>query len=256
MSFKITAIKAFSDNYIWSISDSKNALIVDPGDAKPVIRFLDSHGLTLKYLLITHHHYDHTDGIEELINRYPNVIVYGPHNPIINGITIRLSEGDSIHLDEFDLSFDVLETPGHTLDHIVYVNSDFILCGDTLFSGGCGRMFEGTAKVFHTSLQKLAKLPAKTKVYCTHEYTLSNLQFALSIEPDNSALSEYHDWVVKQRESDLITLPSNIDRERAINPFLRCHNLNIKRNVFNQNSAHDVSDIETFAKLRQLKDNF
>jgi hydroxyacylglutathione hydrolase len=256
MSYKISAIKAFTDNYIWSISNKKHALVVDPGDAKPVLAFLDEHALSLEVILITHHHYDHTGGIAKLVERYPNVRVYGPYNPIIGGITDRLSENDTVHITEFDLSFDILQTPGHTLDHIVYVNSNFMFCGDTLFSGGCGRMFEGTPEVFHASLQKLASLPPNTKVYCTHEYTQANLQFALSIEPKNEDLLAYHDWVVSQRKRENITLPSSIKKECAINPFLRCHNTAIKQSLFNTENSTIISDVETFAKLRKLKDNF
>ena len=256
MSYKISAIKAFTDNYIWSISNKEHALVVDPGDAKPVLAFLNEHNLSLEVILITHHHYDHTGGIAELVERFPNVQIYGPHNPIITGITHRLSENDTVYIAEFDLSFDILHTPGHTLDHIVYVNSDFMFCGDTLFSGGCGRMFEGTPEVFHASLQKLACLPANTKVYCTHEYTQANLQFALSIEPKNEALVDYNSWVVSQRKAQKITLPSSIAKECAINPFLRCHTTSIKQSVFKNESVNADSDVETFAKLRKLKDNF
>lgn len=256
MHYKISAIKAFTDNYIWSISNNEHALVVDPGDAKPVLAFLEKHNLSLEVILITHHHYDHTGGVAELLQRYPQAKVYGPHNPNIKDITHRLSEGDKLQINEFDLSFSILQTPGHTLDHIVFVNSDFIFCGDTLFSGGCGRMFEGTPDVFHASLQKLAALPANTKVYCTHEYTQANLQFALSIEPNNKALLDYNSWVVSRRDSKQITLPSSIERERAINPFLRCHNESVKQSLFENDGNTAKSDVETFAMLRQLKDNF
>lgn len=256
MRYKILAIKAFTDNYIWSISNNEHALVVDPGDAKPVLAFLEKHSLSLKVILITHHHYDHTGGVAQLLERYPDAKVYGPHNKNIKDITDRLSEGDSINIAEFDLSFTILNTPGHTLDHIVFVNSDFIFCGDTLFSGGCGRMFEGTPEVFHASLQKLAALPANTKVYCTHEYTQANLQFALSIEPNNEALLDYNTWVLNRRDSDQITLPSSIERERAINPFLRCHKQSMKQTLFENDANTAKSDVDTFAMLRQLKDNF
>lgn len=256
MHYKISAIKAFTDNYIWSIYNKEHALVVDPGDAKPVLAFLEKHALSLEVIFITHHHYDHTGGVAELIKRYPQVKVYGPHNPNIKDITHKLSEGDTLHIAAFNLSFTVLNTPGHTLDHIVFVNNDFIFCGDTLFSGGCGRMFEGTPEVFHTSLQKLAALPADTKVYCTHEYTQANLQFALSIEPHNETLLAYHSWVTNRRDADQITLPSSIENERAINPFLRCHKMSIKQSLFENENNIAKSDVETFAMLRQLKDNF
>ena len=256
MHFEISPIKAFTDNYIWSITNNKHVLVVDPGDAKPVLAYLEEHALSLEVILITHHHYDHIGGLTQLLERYPLAKVYGPHNPNIKDITHRLSEGDTVDIAEFDLSFTILNTPGHTLDHIVFVNSDFIFCGDTLFSGGCGRMFEGTPEVFHASLQKLATLPANTKVYCTHEYTQANLQFALSVEPHNMALVDYNTWVVNRRDYDQITLPSTIERERAINPFLRCHINSVKQSLFENDNNMAKSDVETFAKLRQLKDNF
>ncbi|MGK0373227.1 MAG: hydroxyacylglutathione hydrolase [Glaciecola sp.] len=169
-----------------------------------------------------------------------------------------LEEADTVDIERFDVFFNILQTPGHTLDHIVYVHRDFMFCGDTLFSGGCGRMFEGTPEVFHSSLQKLAALPANTKVYCTHEYTQANMAFALSVDDKNSDLTEYAKWVDRTRERDEITLPSTIGKECEINPFLRCHSLLIKESIFQNNTSINTvkSDIETFAKLRELKDNF
>ncbi len=242
---KITAIKAFQDNYIWCMHDDDKAVVVDPGDHQPVQRFLNENGLSLDAILVTHHHYDHTGGILPLLDHWPNVKVYGPTNPKISGVTKRLKQGDTVRffwnenqIDESSQEFQVLETPGHTLDHIAFVSQTILFCGDTLFSAGCGRMFEGTPEVFYDSLQKLSRLPEHLRVYCTHEYTSANVDFALNTEPDNETLCEYAEWVSLRREDGKMTLPSTIKLERKINPFLHC------------NSA------ENFANLRKAKDNY
>lgn len=258
MTYQISSIKAFTDNYIWALHNNTHALVVDPGDAKPVVAFLKAHQLTLDCILITHHHFDHTGGIAALTAAFPKAKVYGPNNPTITGINYTLQDSDTLHIKAFDITFTILATPGHTLDHIVYVHEDFLFCGDTLFSGGCGRMFEGTPDVFHTSLQKLAALPSRTKVYCTHEYTQANLAFALSVDGTNSELNRYSKWVNAQRQQNKITLPSTIGKEREINPFLRCHSNAIRKTIFENYSENSAltTQIGTFAKLRELKDNF
>jgi hydroxyacylglutathione hydrolase len=258
MTYKISSIKAFTDNYIWALHTPTHALVVDPGDAKPVMAFLEAQHLTLECILITHHHYDHTGGIAELTKAFPNATVYGPNNPNIRGISHVLTENDAVRISALDVSFTILNTPGHTLDHIVYVHEDFLFCGDTLFSGGCGRMFEGTPAVFYASLQKLAALPANTKVYCTHEYTQANMAFAVSVDKNNQKLIKYSQWVDAERAQDKITLPSTIGQECEINPFLRCHSPLIKEAVFTYDMADNTikNDIDTFARLRKLKDNF
>ncbi len=235
----ITPIPAFDDNYIWAIQPTANddAVIVDPGDEKPVLAWLAAQGIGLASILITHHHWDHTDGLLPLLEHYA-VPVYGPDNPKIKGIEHPLKHGDRFTPAGLECEFEVLETPGHTLDHLSFYSSGLLFCGDTLFSAGCGRMFEGTAPQFFSSLRKLAELPPATRVYCTHEYTTANLRFARAAEPNNQAIqsaeSEVHQWREKQQPS----LPSTIERELAINPFLR------------------AKDAAEFAKLRQWKDNF
>lgn len=257
MPYTISPIKAFNDNYIWALHTHTSALVVDPGDAKPVLAFLSDNQLHLDYILITHHHFDHTGGIRELLNVYPEAKVYGPNNPNIIGITHALVENEVIDLASLKVTLKILQTPGHTLDHIVYVHEHFLFCGDTLFSGGCGRMFEGTPDVFYASLQKLANLPGQTKVYCTHEYTQANLAFALSIDTDNEALVTYSKWVNNMRSQGQITLPSTISQECAINPFLRCHSANIKNALLEGEQQNIASgNVRTFAQLRLLKDNF
>lgn len=252
----IYPIAAFSDNYIWCIHSDIHAVVVDPGQAEPVLAYLKAHSLELVSILVTHHHFDHVGGIAELTQQYPNLIVYGPHNPNIEGITHKLAENDSISIAQLDLNLRVLETPGHTLDHIVYYNQELLFCGDTLFSAGCGRMFEGTPEVFYKSLCKLSALEPSTKVFCTHEYTQANVAFALSVEANNLALIEYAQWVDDQRANNKITLPSTILQEAAINPFLRCHMPHIQSSVLDRELNGEAANIATFAALRKLKDNF
>lgn len=190
-SMNIRSIPIFEDNYIWLIVDSntKKVIAVDPGDADPLLYFLKENELDLDAILITHHHFDHTHGIARLKRDY-NVAVYGPHNPKIIGLTHHVQAGDEIYRPSLNMTFGVLNIPGHTLDHIAYTMPGAVFCGDTLFSAGCGRLFEGTPAQMYRSLQQLASLPDETKVYCTHEYTLQNLQFAQTVEPNNQAIQK------------------------------------------------------------------
>lgn len=256
MVLQVTAIKAFSDNYIWCIHDGTHAAVVDPGDATPVFSFLKEQHLILTDILITHHHFDHTGGIEALHKAYPLACVIGPANPKIIGLTHTVCEGDKISVLNEQIGFDVLETPGHTLDHIVFYNSQWLFCGDTLFSAGCGRMFEGTPKVFLSSLDKLAALPANTKVFCTHEYTLANLKFARYLLPEDSALADYEQWACEQREADKTTLPSNIEQQRMINPFLLCHQADFQAKMEEKLQQNLNDAVDTFAAIRAAKDSF
>jgi hydroxyacylglutathione hydrolase len=216
----IKPIAAFADNYIWMISTEGKAAVVDPGDAAPVIAELEARKLVLDTIIITHHHFDHTGGIETL-KRETGCRVIGPDNPKIKGIDETMSEGKLVSV--LGYRFSVLEVPGHTLDHIAYYCSDseVLFCGDTLFVGGCGRVFEGTFSMMQSSLEKLGRLPAATEVYCTHEYTLANLNFALKVEPTNEDLKNHFEACTESRAENKPTVPSTIGRERAINPFLR-----------------------------------
>lgn len=252
----ISAIKAFDDNYIWCIHDQQKAVVVDPGDAAPVLTFLNAQNLVLSEILVTHHHYDHTGGILALKEQYQDVPVIGPVNSKIKGLTQQVGEGDTVSILNKAVSFKVLETPGHTLDHIVFYNPQWLFCGDTLFSAGCGRMFEGTPEVFLASLDKLAMLNADTKVYCTHEYTLANLKFARSLLPQHQGLEEYEQWAQKQREQDRITLPSSIAEQRLINPFLHCHDEGFQAEMANKLQQKLNNAVDTFAAIRSAKDNF
>ncbi len=254
----IRPIPAFSDNYIWLITcgDSPEAFVVDPGDAAPVMAALDREGLTLAGVLITHHHFDHVGGLAQLRDRFAPV-VYGPHNPAIEGIDHRVAAGDEVSV--FGHSFSVLAVPGHTLDHIAYFHAaeePVLFCGDTLFAAGCGRVFEGTAPMMHQSLQVLAALPGDTRVYCAHEYTLANLAFATAVEPDNSALQARFEAARQTREAGQPTVPSTLALELATNPFLRCDQPELKASLSRQGRLPDDEADQVFAEIRGWKDTF
>ena len=259
----ITPIPAFADNYIWAMVAGDNCVVVDPGDAAPVLKFLAEHELTLDAILVTHHHADHVGGVDELTAQW-QVPVYGPAAENIKCVTHALREGDIVSLPAYvDEPFRVIEVPGHTCGHIAYVSGDILFCGDTLFAAGCGRLFEGTAAQLHDSLARLAALPEKTRVFCTHEYTLSNLRFAMAVDAENVALNERVFVEQERRASNEPTLPSSIALERATNPFLRCATAGIIKSAQHYTHAHanlqDASmsnEVNVFAALRQWKNEF
>lgn len=262
MNLNIRPIPAFNDNYIWLLQQDQNPniCIVDPGDAAPVLALLKKEGLTLANIIITHHHADHIGGVKELLAVFPRAQVYGPHSAKIDCISHRVKQGD--HFQVLGLEFAVLEVPGHTLDHIAYYfNGDaetdpVLFCGDTLFAGGCGRIFEGTPPMMLTSLEKLSSLPGNTRVYCAHEYTLANLRFALAAEPNNQDLQERMATTEEMRAAGIPTVPSTIALENRTNPFLRCHKEAVAQTVC-AHSGVEVQDVTaTFAQLRAWKDNF
>lgn len=254
---QLEALEAFNDNYIWMLHDGQNALVVDPGDAQPVFAALQARKLVLKTILITHHHHDHTGGVDAL-RKATQAHVYGPAREKIPQPFTPLTQGQSI--SAMGLSWKILDLPGHTLGHIAYFTEDLggrplLFCGDTLFSGGCGRIFEGTAAQMLASLDKLAALPDNTQVCAAHEYTLSNLKFALAVEPDNASLQAYFQSCRQKRAQDLPTLPSSIGLEKAINPFLRSRLQSVATSVQAQDgSASD--DVGIFAALREWKNRF
>ncbi|HEY0687143.1 MAG TPA: hydroxyacylglutathione hydrolase [Steroidobacter sp.] len=255
---QVTPVRAFTDNYIWLIHsprDPARVVAVDPGDAKPVERTLADRNLTLAGLLITHHHADHVGGVSELL-RNRDIPVFGPANETVPGNPQRLREGDDARFPELGLEFEVLDVPGHTAGHIAYVGHGAVFCGDTLFSGGCGRLFEGTAEQMHASLSKLAALPAETLVYCAHEYTLSNLKFGLAVTPDNQAAASYLARCQELRARDEATIPSDIRRERNVNPFLRCDDESVKQAAEAHAGRGLQSEPEVFAVIRRWKDSF
>lgn len=254
---QIDAIEAFSDNYIWCIYDdnSRQALVVDPGDAEPVERALNRKGLTLTGILVTHHHFDHTGGIQALLDKH-SVPVYGPHSDNIATISERLADGDT--LEVLGLTFTAITIPGHTLDHIaLYCASDAILfCGDTLFAGGCGRVFEGNPDMMHQSLAKLAALPGSTRVYCAHEYTLANLNFAMAVDKSNPHLQQRFKDDQANRDKGVPTVPSMLTLELLTNPFLRCSNEAIIAAAAQHSGTAPAQPEQVFAVIRGWKDEF
>jgi hydroxyacylglutathione hydrolase len=252
--FDITAIPAFTDNYIWAIHNDRQAVVVDPGDAAPVLAFLATHQLELTAILCTHRHPDHVGGIENLREVY-NVPVHGrrhPHNP---HITDDLREGDNLSLDAFGLSFNIIEIPGHLDDHIAFVTPQILFCGDVLFGAGCGRNKEGTLAQLHHSLQRLSQLPADTRVYCAHEYTAANIRFALACEPNNTALQQRAQDTQRLRAENNPTLPSSIGLEQATNPFLRCAQPEIIRTL-QQRGLSSTGELAVFTALREWRNHF
>lgn len=253
--FEVFPLRAFSDNYIWTIRDSAHAAVVDPGDAAPVLDYLRREHLHLVAILNTHHHADHVGGNRELL-QHADVPVFGPRDPRIPEVTNALGDGDRITLPHFDLDFEVLDIPGHTRTHIAFHGAGMLYCGDTLFAAGCGRLFEGTPREMHDSLEKLAQLPEATRVYCGHEYTLSNIRFARVAEPGNAALATLAANVERLRAQDLPTLPSTIAQERATNPFVRVSEPAIVASASRYAGKPLTDPVSVLAAIREWKNNF
>ena len=250
----VEPIKAYTDNYIWLVSTNEGSIVVDPGESKEILNLIDSNKIDLKGVLITHHHYDHTNGLLDLTNKM-NLEVYGPKK--IQGINNIVKESDKFSIIGID--FEVIEIPGHTLDHLAFYSSNnkdpILFCGDTLFAGGCGRVFEGTFEQMFKSLKKISNYPKETKIFCGHEYTLSNLKFALEVDEDNKQLADEYINVKKLISSDIPSLPTNLNKELKVNPFLRCNEINIKNKVIDKFDIID-DELEIFTALRKWKDNF
>lgn len=254
-------IPAFQNNYFWLLTRGQHAAIVDPGDALPVLQELQDRQLTLDAILVTHHHDDHTGGVQALLHHFPQAAVYAP------GYTSphehyafphhAVSEPEIIEIPPLGLSLQVLDVPGHTLDHVAYYGANWLFCGDTLFGCGCGRTTDGDAGQLYDSLQKLARLPPETLVYCAHEYTLPNLHFARMLEPHNAALSDRELITAKCLEQGLPSVPFTLNGELATNPFLRCSQpelrLAIRQHV---NFADKATDQEVFCYMRELKNHY
>ena len=256
-SLQVTAIPAFADNYLWLIHNELHAVVVDPGDAGSINEALDSRQLTLVAILLTHHHADHVGGVGQLLNRW-NVPVYGPAKEKITGVNHSLSENDSVNFAQLGLTLHVLDVPGHTAGHIAYVeqNQHWLFCGDTLFAGGCGRLFEGTAEQMTQSLAKFTALADDFKVYCAHEYTLSNLRFAVAVEPNNTALSTRLSLAQVARDRGESTVPSTLGEEKQTNPFLRYDQPAIIQTLREMGKLNSDEPVAAFAALREWKNSF
>jgi hydroxyacylglutathione hydrolase len=254
---ELIALPAFADNLIWMLHDGEKAIVVDPGAAAPVRDALRARGLRLAAILVTHHHADHVGGVQELLSLLQGP-VYGPAHETLPIPVLRMSQGMSFEL--LGAQVDVLDVPGHTAGHIAYVVTEagrapWLFCGDTLFSGGCGRLFEGTPAQMHHSLDQLAALPGDTRVCCAHEYTLSNLRFARAVEPRNTALAEYETRCKALRAEGAWTLPSTIATERAVNPFLRVGEPDVVASAQGHGAASD-GPVDVLAALREWKNTF
>ena len=260
MPYELTPLPAFNDNYIWWVRQGDRALVVDPGDASPVLQALRAHpGVQLDAILITHHHRDHTGGLAEL-RAQTGARVIGPSRESIDGPIQAVVQGDVVQA--CGLRFEVMDVPGHTAGHIAFFCADMdgdplLFSGDTLFSGGCGRLFEGTPAQMLASLDALATLPGATRVCCAHEYTLSNLRFARAVEPGNLKLASHFMVCEALRADGLPTLPSRMDLEREINPFLRSRKASVAQSVkLRDESLNTADEVAVFAHLREWKNQF
>ena len=230
----IDPIEAFQDNYIWLIHNDQNSIIVDPGDAGPVISALERKNLNLVAILITHHHADHIGGVMELQEKYPHIKIFAPQKDKYDFVNISLKNGDEINIPELQINYKIIEIPGHTRGHIAYYDKKNLFCGDTLFACGCGKIFDGTHEQMYNSLKKISALPKSTKVYCAHEYTKKNIAFALSLNPNDVNLKSREKLLSNVKN----TIPSSLEEELKTNPFLKC------------------TSFEAFKKLRDLKDQY
>lgn len=268
-SYTIDSISALSDNYFWVINNKANnqIAILDPGDAQACIDYIETRKAQVTDILITHRHYDHTDGVDELMSYCQkmgwNVNLYGPATdnlPFESSFT-PLAEDDLIRLN-FDnkekapLDLTVLSLFGHTKGQIGYLLHDALFCADAIFSVGCGRLFDGTAEQLWHSLAKIRALPDKTQLYCSHEYTLANINFALTIEPENEELIHYFNVIKQRRENNISTVPTSLLQEKKVNPFIRCHLSAVQQNISEITAVPFKSELDTFTLLRKLKDNF
>jgi hydroxyacylglutathione hydrolase len=252
---RVDAVDAFNDNYIWILDDGAEAVVVDPGQAAPVVRYLEENRLRLAGLLLTHHHADHIGGVEDLVGTR-SLPVFGPDDPRMAAVNRPCAHGDTVRFERPSLRFEVIETPGHTTSHIAFHGHGRLFCGDTLFSVGCGRMFEGTPAQMLRSLDRLAALPADTAVHCAHEYTRSNCTFARTVDPDNRALLDRCAEVDRLRRDRQRTVPSRLDEERACNPFLRTRDPDLIAAARRHDARCDGTPESVFATLRAWKDDF
>ncbi|MEE9328100.1 MAG: hydroxyacylglutathione hydrolase [Cocleimonas sp.] len=258
----IITVPAFSDNYIWLVCDENKqyAAIVDPGEARPVIATLEESNIQPIALLITHFHHDHVGGITDLLEKYPDLPVYGPHNEKIPQMTHPLKGDETVAFDKLDCDFQVMNVYGHTAGHIAYYTKDAngngkLFCGDTLFAGGCGRVFNGTMKQLHDSLQKISQLPEDTLIYCAHEYTLDNLGFAKWVEPDSGDILTREEADRNLIDKDQATVPSLLSLELSTNPFMRTHLPHVQERVADATGKALADSVDVFTAMRNWKDS-
>lgn len=263
----ISPVPAYSDNYIWMLQKETHTkvVVVDPGQAAPVLKRLRGEALELAAILITHQHYDHTTGVAELLEHYPDAEVIGPRRapsdvplgidrPVLELMTRQVGEGDRVELAALDATFQVMEIPGHTLDHIAFVGEGAVFCGDTLFAAGCGRLFSGTAQMMTGSIQRLSSLPADTRMYCAHEYTVDNLGFAKWVEPERSEIQQRDQAEMQKQEQGQPTVPTTVALECATNPFVRLKEPAVIAAAEKYAGRALKQDWEVFAALREWKD--
>ena len=253
---EIHGLSALTTNYIWIITTNETTVVVDPGEARPVIEYLNATQRSCDAILITHHHLDHTGGVTNLLQTYPKCPVYGPNLQTLGIDNVEIDPLKLLHIPKLSSTIKIMRTPGHTLDHLCYLIENKLFCGDTLFSAGCGRLFEGDGKDLYNSLEAIRQLPDSTIIYPAHEYTEDNIRFALTIEPDNTPLIEYEEQVKKKRAQDIPSLPTTLAREKSINPFLRTHVESIQTKVSQLSHQPVASAMDTLITLRQLKDQF
>ena len=251
----IYPLRSFQDNYIWLIQMGSEIILVDPGEAEIVLEYLSTNQLTLKAILITHHHSDHIGGVRQIIMHYP-VPVYGPQHEAGAVVTHPVGAGSEIKLTAHNWTLSVLELPGHTLGHIGYFDGIHLFSGDVIFGAGCGRIFEGTPTQMLNSLNQIAQLPGTTKIYCAHEYTLSNITFARHVDPENILLKNREDCVKSYREQNRPTVPLLLNEELATNPFLRCRDQSIHKAVEHHYGIAIHHSLETFTLLRSWKNQY
>lgn len=250
---QLISIPAFQDNYIWLLHhENQRCAIVDPGEAEGVLTALKQYRITPEAILLTHHHRDHVAGVAEILQNYPHLPVYGPQETADKGASRRVKGGDLISLSLGQ--FSVIDVPGHTLGHVAYYSAPYLFCGDTMFSAGCGRLFEGTAQQMYQSFQQIAALPDETLICCAHEYTLSNLKFASTVLPEDSEIATYQKQIELLRAKNQSSLPSKLGFERKINLFLRCHDIDLQMKLGFTTPPDQLSSV--FSELRLLKDRF
>lgn len=255
--YQVDAIPAFSENYLWALhNNQQSCAIVDPGQSEPVLEYLKDNQFTLTEILITHHHADHIGGVKQLLEHFPDCHVYAPNTQRFQAFSTGVDGNSKIQLKATGQSLSVIELPGHTRDHIGYFDQQKAFVGDTLFSVGCGRLFEGSPEQMLTSLEKLAALHDETLVYCAHEYTMANIQFAKTVNPNNSDLMEYERQVIERRNDNQPTIPTKLATQKLVNPFLRCNDPDIVHQLLTQNALLEKNKTSYFTELRAWKDRF